>query len=162
MPRGSNSEAWAWVLAHKVEIRRICDKARRGWPSLDREDYHHTVLVRIVERWDRIDHERHPLEWVRWQAVAARTSHSKARARKMREVEVVYTPGWDSRSVDDSARAIEARIDATTAQRLASPDEWAAVTAKADGYAGEDLAARLGCAPFSATRRARRLAARLS
>ncbi len=161
MTRNRNSAAWAWIIANAAAIRRVCDLVCKDWRSIDPEDFHHAVLVRLVDRWDDMDPERAPMAWVRWQAMAARKSHHKALLRKEREAKAGSDPCWDSRDNLDSTRALEAQVDVSLIRNLADPEEWAAVVAKAEGRTGSDLQAALGCAPFSATRRIRRLAQRL-
>lgn len=165
MGRNETSAAWAWVLSRASEIRKISNSVARKWSGMDADDFHQTVLVQVVERFHRLDTKRSDgemLTWVRWQARAALTAHRKAERRRKRESEAVNVSAWDPRSNLDAARAIEARVSIRQIHRIATPDEWDAAVAKADGLKGSELSNVLGCAPFSASRRVRRLANRIA
>ena len=159
------SVAWAWVLSRAPQIRTISNRIAKKWSGIDFDDFHQAVLVRVVERFDSIDMGKNEVEissWLKWQARGVLTTHRKAALRQKRESESIHISSWDPRSNDDGARAVEARVTVRQIHKIADPKEWAAAVAKADGLKGEELSVALGCAPFSASRRVRRLANRIA
>ena len=159
-----NSDAWAWILKNAKQLRSVSDSVARKWRGIDRDDFHHSVLVRIVEKFDKLDRTRTEGEvwqWVRWQARAVLTAHRKAQTRKLRECEARHIPAYNGES-DTNGSDAESAVMVSQIKKIATPDEWAAVVAKAQGIRGKELQHVLGCAPFSASRRVQRLADKIT
>lgn len=151
-----NAAAWCWVLEHSRIARAAAYRMSVG-SQTDADDMHSSLLVRLVERWHSYDPKRSaPSTWIWWQARAVRTAMVDQRRRRLSEV-----PIEDASSLSTQATA-EARVLVSQAMAIATPDEWAAAMAIADGYDGNELGEVCQCASFSVRRRVRRLRERLS
>lgn len=149
-------DAWTWVLKHSSLIKGISARLGAG-SGLDTDDLHSASVERIVLRWHSYDPDcSRPSTWVWWQVLATRKEMVKHRARSLRMQQI---------DIDDPKLTVqpvaEQRVLLAQMKLIASDEEWAAISARAQGYEGRELGALLGCAPFSARRRVNRFIQRL-
>jgi DNA-directed RNA polymerase specialized sigma24 family protein len=151
-----NAAAWCWVLEHSRVARAAAYRMAVG-SQMDADDLHSSLLVRMVEKWHTYDPSRSaPSTWIWWQARAVRTAMVDQRRRRLAEVPI------EDASVAWVPATAEARVLMVQARAIATPDEWTAAVAMAEGYDGDELGEVCQCASFSARRRVRRLRDRLS
>lgn len=153
----TTAQAWAWVLQHSTMIEGVARKLGSG-SGVDVEDLHSELLLRIVRVWPKYDTARSaPSTWVWWQARATKKDMVKQRARRLYEQPM---PDDGEQALLVQQPAAEATVLLGELHAMATPEEWDALVARAQGYEGAELRDRCGCAPFSARRRVSRLLAR--
>jgi len=156
MTDGTNTKAWAWVLEHAALIRNTAWKAKAS-TTLDGEDLHSDLIIRVVEKFDNYDPTLGSAKtWLYWQARAVVSRQMKA---KLQNTHTVLEIGFNDK--DNGHRHILAAAELSVIRPLATEDEWDALFARVAGLTLKEQEETLGVYAWTINQRTTRLSKKI-
>jgi RNA polymerase sigma factor (sigma-70 family) len=156
MTDGTNTKAWAWVLEHASLIRNTAWKAKAS-TTLDRDDLHSELIVRVVEKFDNYNQTLGSAKtWLYWQARAVVSRQMKA---KLQNTHTVLEIGFNDKH--NGHKQMMARAELSIIRPLGTKDEWDALFARVAGLTVKEQAEKFGVYPQTVNVRTQRLSKKI-
>lgn len=152
-----SAAAWAWVLEHRILIRKLTNKFSVA--GIDPDDLHAQVLCDLGERAHTFDPKKgQPSTFIVWRIRAARTTM----IRKERLSNAVTETDMDAMVSQRATRESENVILLEQVKKVATPNQWEACQSLMLGLSGVEIRKQMGCGITARNARLYRLADQLT